>query len=435
MDEHVASLVGQKKSKDRFRLGKFAAQALKYGIMVIAATSVSAQVGEDFLSRTGPIPPYHSPQPQRYNLKWGNLTGRLTGSVVTEFNDNINLSENNPVADISFGPELGIGFLYPISDKNVLQVDFGLGYRWYLNSPDVSTFTLSPRTSSRIDYYIYHDEGRVNFHDTFSLQIDPVDFGALTASGGVNLANYRRFVNTAGVMADWRPARKWNFYVGYDYTIDRTLTSQFGNLDRDDHTFSSGVNYVATPRLTLGAFNSLSYSIYRQNVQNNGWNMTIGPRMSYKMTRFVDLEASMGYTTSSFGNNGSVTDQSNFSSYTFQVGIRHTINKRTSHAVRAGRNMGLGYGSNFTDTYNVQYSINWRATEGISLYGTAAYENFTVSNAGETADRLLFNLGTAYRLSRNWNLGVSYTFSTKQSNLFGNNYTQNRITLDLTRSF
>ncbi len=157
---------------------------LSLGIMATAATTAFGQVGEDFLSRTAPMPPYRSPQPQRYNLKWGKLTGRVHATVVAEFNDNVNLSSNNKVADISIGPEFGIGFLYPISERNVLQVDLEAGYRWYMKSKSVSTLTVSPKSISRLDYYIYFDEGRINFHDTFFAQTSAVDFGAVNGTAG-----------------------------------------------------------------------------------------------------------------------------------------------------------------------------------------------------------------------------------------------------------
>jgi hypothetical protein len=430
---------GSKQAANSCKTGSDAVRLLSLGlglgIMMTMTTTATAQVGEDFLSRTAPTPPYRSPQPHRYNLKWGDLTGRLTGTVVAEFNDNINLSDTNPVADISIGPEIGFGFLYPISERNVLQLDIGVGYRWYLKSPDVSSITISPRSSSRLDYYLYFDEGRVNFHDIFYVQISPVDFGALNGAGGVNLSKFQRFVNTAGVTSDWRPLKQWVFYAGYDYTIDRSLNSSFRDQDRDDHTFSSGVNHIVNSRLTIGAYSAFTYSTYKQDIQNDGWNFSIGPRVSYQLTKFVALEASAGWTTSDYFDNGTIADQSSFSSFTYQGGIRHTINKRTEHALRGGRSLGLGYGSNFTDTYNLQYSFRWLAAQGISIYGTAAYESLSVSNQGESAVRYLFNLGTGYQLSRRWNLGVNYAFSVKDSDRVGNDYTQNRITLDLTRQF
>lgn len=408
---------------------------LSLGIMATAATTAFGQVGEDFLSRTAPAPPYRSPQPQRYNLKWGKLTGRLHGTVVAEFNDNVNLSSSNPVADISIGPEIGIGFLYPISDRNVLQVDLEAGYRWYLKSKSVSTLTISPKSVSRLDYYIYFDEGRINFHDTFYAQTSAVDFGAVNGTGGVDLGAFRRFVNTAGVMGDWRPVKQWVFYAGYDYTIDRSLTSAFRNLDRDDHTFSSGVNYVANSRLTVGAYSAFTYSTYTQHVQNDGWNFTTGPRVSYQLTKFIALEASAGLTTSDYSDSGTVADTSNFNSVTYQAGIQHTINKNLKHALRGGRSLSLGYGSNFTDMFNLQYSFNWLVSQGITIYGTFAYEDFSVSNNGEHAQRYLFNIGTGYQLTRQWVLGVNYAYSLKDSDISGNEYQQNRLTLDLTRHF
>lgn len=408
---------------------------LTLGIMATAATTAFAQVGEDFLSRTSPSPPYRSPQPQRYNLKWGKLTGRLHASVVAEFNDNVNLSNNNRVADVGLGPEVGIGFLYPISERNVLQLDLEAGYRWWLKSKSVSTLTISPKSISRLDYYIYFDEGRINFHDTFFAQTSAVDFGAVNGTGGVNLGAFRRFINTAGVMGDWRPVKQWVFYAGYDYTIDRSLTSSFRSLDRDDHTFTSGVNYIANSRFTVGAYSSFTYSTYMQNVQNDGWNFTTGPRVAYQLSKFIALEASAGFTTSDYFNTGTIADNTAFNSVTYQVGIRHTINKELSHGLRGGRSLGVGYGSNYTDTFNVQYSFNWLVRQGISLYGTFAYEDFTVSNRGEEAQRYLFNLGTGYQITRQWMLGVNYAYALKDSDVVGNEYTQNRLILELKRQF
>jgi long-subunit fatty acid transport protein len=157
--------------------------------------------------------------------------------------------------------------------------------------------------------------------------------------------------------------------------------------------------------------------------------------VSYQLSKFITLEASAGMTLSDYSDSGTVADTSNFNSVTYQAGIQHTINKRLSHALRGGRSLSLGYGSNFTDMFNLQYSFKWLLSQGITLYGTAAYEDFSVSNGGEQAQRYLFNLGTSYQFTRQWVLGVNYAFSLKDSPIVTNEYQQNRLVLELTRHF
>ena len=64
------------------------------------------------------------------------------------------------------------------------------------------------------------------------------------------------------------------------------------------------------------------------------------------------------------------------------------------------------------------------------------YENVRESVLwGGTAERYLYYLGTSYQLTRKWGMGLAYTLSLKQSNFAVRDYTQNRLTLDLTRQF
>src|SRR5688572_32581432 len=92
-----------------------------------------------YIPRSQPYPSYYSAGPRDYNLKWGKVTGRLYGSVQAEFNDNINLSDVNAKSDISLAPLIGIGFMWPLSENNVLEFDIGVGYRAFLKHSELNT--------------------------------------------------------------------------------------------------------------------------------------------------------------------------------------------------------------------------------------------------------------------------------------------------------
>ena len=398
----------------------------------LASGAVHAQVDREFLPQTMPYPVYRTPERAHYNLKWGNLTGRFSLGVQSEFNDNINLSETNPIADISVGPRFGIGFLYPISKEHVLQFDIGMGYRWYLNNPSVSSINILP--NSVLSHTAYIGDVKLNFHDYLSAVSSPVEFGPFGRTG--NLVDFNRLVNTVGMNFDWQLDKDTALHGGYDYTIDRSLSSQFTNLDRDDHSFSLGINRRISPRTTVGLFSGYTMSYYRRDTQNDGTSFTVGPTWSHILSPFVTLHASAGFTSSEYDNSGTVFDPSNFGGVTFQFGAKHRINKHSSQDLRLARHVGLGFGSNFTDTWSAQYHYNTQFSARTVVNTTFAYEYLEASGfAGERANRFLWTLSSGWRLTRRWSLGAAYTLAIKDSDAAGGDYVQNRLTLDMNYHF
>jgi len=392
-----------------------------------------AQVEREYFARTPPYPVYQAPETARYNLKLGSLTARLSGNVQFEFSDNINLSDKNPRADLSIGPYAGLGFLWPVTRNHVLQLDLGIGYRWYLNSPDVSSIHIDPNT--HLDYTIYIDDVRVTFRDRFSIQVDPVSRPELNGATR-NVTKFRRLNNISGLAVDWQATKDWELFGGYDFTVDRSLTSDFKDIDREEHTWYAGVNYAVTPRVKVGVLGSYSITDYTQHVQNGAHSYSVGPTLVVKINKYLMATASVAYTVSEFDRTGSILDGSNFEGPTYQLGLQQVLTPRTSHHLRFAQALGLGIGSNFSETTLVQYGINTMLSKNVSLNGIMAYEHLSVSSgAGSESDRYLLYLGSGYQFSREWSAGVSYSFSFRDAVTPGFSYVQNRLTLDLTRRF
>jgi long-subunit fatty acid transport protein len=393
----------------------------------------AAQVDYSFLSQTAPLPRYQTPDPARYNLKWGTLSARLSASVQAEFNDNINLSQDHPKADLSIGPQVGVGFVFPISQANVLHLDFGLGYRWYLNSPSINSFNVVPSTI--LEHNLFVRDVHINFHDSLTVQVDPASRPELSGTQN-SLILFRRLVNRLGLMGDWRATQRLTFLAGYDYTFDRSLTSEYTQLDLSAHTFVAGFEYAITPRWNLGVHGTYTLTDYVQRYQNNSAGYTLGPVVTFHPNERVALTASVGYTLTQHDQTGLVTDRSEFTGITYQLGIQQKVNTRFTHDLRVGRSIDPGFGSNFTDVWDAQYGLHRRLTSAITLNVTLGYQIFAASGlGGEKANRYLGFAGTSYQVSRRWQIGLGYAFVRKDSDQAGRDYTQNRFTLDATRQF
>jgi hypothetical protein len=402
----------------------------------MAVAAVQGQVEREYFARTPAYPGYRSPETARYNLKLGKLTAQLTGNVQAEFNDNVNLSAHDAQADFSVGPYLGIGFLWPLTRNHVMQLDMGLGYRWYLQNPAANSISVSPNT--HLDYTILIGDVRLNLHDRFSIQVDPVSRGEISGQTG-QVTAFRRLVNASGLSADWQATKRLELYGGYDFTLDRSLTSQFKSVDHDEHGVHAGLNYSLSARVKAGLLGSCSLLEYAEPVQNNGSSWSVGPTISVKLSSFLTATASGAYTVSSFSHTGTIDDRSGFGGFSYQIGLHQVLNRRTSQSLRVGESVGLGLGSNFSETFVVQYGLNTALTKAISLNGIVAYEkvksSYSSLTLGERADRYLLYLGSGYQFTRYWSLGVSYSLALRDSALAGHDYLQNRLTLDLTRKF
>ncbi|MEW6158913.1 MAG: outer membrane beta-barrel protein [Verrucomicrobiota bacterium] len=395
--------------------------------------TVLAQSQRDFLMRTSPYPVFRAPESSNYNLRWGRLKGLFRASAQVEFNDNINLAEVNPESDIAFGPTLGIGFFWPMNQNNLMQFDVGVGYRWYLNHSELDSFTVLPNT--RWDYRMFLGQTQIDIHDNLSIQVDPISRAEISGSPG-GILNFKVLNNTAGIQADRKLYRDLGAVAGFDYTIVRSLTDQFTSLDRDDQTANAGLYYQVSPQWTVGVNGSVTSTDYLETVQNDGTSYSAGVHANYIATKFITVDLAAGYSSSSFETGGLIGDTSEFSGLTYSLSVQHRVNPRLNHNVRVSKSANLGFGNNFTDTLALQYGLMMRLSKRLNVNSTFSYESLDFSGPrGEVADRYLFYFGTGYQVAKNWMLGLGFAFAWKNSNLPGNDYQQNRLTIDVTRQF
>ena len=109
-----------------------------------------------------------------YNLMTGAIKYRISATLGFEYNDNVNLSENRPESDFIIHPQVTINALWPVTQLNTLRLDLGLGYAFYLDhsGQDTKGVLLAPGSQLALDIFV--GDFRINFHDRFSLQQDPI---------------------------------------------------------------------------------------------------------------------------------------------------------------------------------------------------------------------------------------------------------------------
>lgn len=414
-------------------------------LLWVVAAALPAHAAEgaandyNYIMQTQPWPVYQPLAPEHYNLKWGNMIARFDAGTQVELNDNIALSDQQREADISIMPGLGMGFLYPFTKENVMQLDVGIGYRWYLAHPKLNTWDLSSTMTphTRVNMLVLAGDFQFNFYDRVSLQTDPTTMAQLNGQNKAQLEMFRQLQNNCGVLAEWRPVRQIGMSASYDFGITRSINAHFTSLDMDAHTFAAGAYYMPSTKLGMGFNGSYTLEYYMEHIQNNGRIWTLGPFVTWEMSDFVTLEAAAGYTEGTYQLTGSILDSSNFSGITYQGSLRHRINRLMTQTLRGGHSLGLGYGSNFTEIWTAQHTLVWQIAAAVNLTQTVSWNGFKGSGnvLSDSGYQLLYYLGTGFQLTRQWSANVAYSFAYKNSDYAGQDYAQNRLVLDFRRKF
>ena len=401
-----------------------------------SADEARAQFNTAFPVRTYPTLPYTTPENKDYNLKLGPLTVALDARLRAEWSDNINLAQDDERDDLFIEPRMRFGFLYAPARNHSLNFDISVGYRFYLDNTDLNTFDVSP--NSALEYRLLVDDFQFRIYDRFGVDLDATSNPEFSEGDSDDPANndlleFRRFSNTIGLDATWQPTARFTTTAGYSYYLNRTISGTLERLDRDDHNFSLNASYEINNQWSAGAHGSFTTIDYLDNDivngQNDGYYYTVGPLVTFRPNQKLTFSGSFGYTMADYDENGMNGDTDDFQGMTWQVGVRHQMARNTSQDLRVGLSADPGVNSNYSEILRVQYGISTEISRGVVLSGGLGYDHLEASSAiGEEADRFLATLNTSFQITRQLNASLGYTFATKDSDVDGRDYLQNRVT-------
>lgn len=391
-----------------------------------------AQEVSELITTEMPFPPYVAVQDGHYGLRIGRLQVRYDLSVDNVFTDNRNLSSSDKQADYGVRPTLTFGLFYPVNDRQKIQMDVGLGYQWWANVTDQNRFYVAPR--SHLTYVVGVGDVDVSLSNNTASTSEASSrveiAGGAGASGGSNTdLAFNRIQNMTALGAAWRPGRM-GFSGNYTFLIDRSLTDQFLSLDQNRHTFGAAITYSVSAPITVGLAGNYSIYTYLEEIQNDGTGYSVSPTLAWRIRDNLSLDAAVGYGQTDFDRTGTITDDDNFAGVTYDVGLRHQINKRMNHSVRFSRGADPGLGSNFTDRFLLGYTLTAQVSPVVRPYLGFSYESAALSGQdGERAELFRVNVGAGYPIFRRATLGLNYNVTWRVADDALREYTENRVSL------
>lgn len=403
-----------------------------------------------------------------YNLLVGPIRFRVSATVGLEYNDNINVAERDKQDDFIFRPQVNFNALWPITQLNTLHLDLGLGYAFYVNHSQYNTNAILLAPNSQLAFDIFVGSFRINLHDRFSLEQDPV---AETAEPGVgNVADYGRFQNTAGVSVLW-DLNKAVLTLGYDHYTFIATNDDFDYLNRNSEQLTASLSVAATSTTGVGVESSYVFNYYDQSLLNDSDTFSIGAFIETQITSNVKVRLAGGYQAISFDNRdvflgpfipGTLTqgfidqafpggtldgdfirfrDNRDLNDYYLNFLISHRINAAITQRLSLGHESQLGVNSNYITLNYIRHTATWNIINKTLLSTEFFYEDaeesggFLNGGEGEHMHRYGGALSLGYQLTRHVTLGARYQYTQKDSDAVLRDYRQNRVSLDGTYSF
>lgn len=371
----------------------------------------------------------------KYNMALGPVHFGVAAGFGIEFNDNINLAPSNQkLSDIILRPSVTIDSTYAFSELNTLRFSLGASYAAYMEHSNYDTNGILISPNSILAFTMHVGPVAITLRDRFSYQEDPFDEPVLSG-----VAIYRRLENQVGVQADWAINEQWALTGGYDHYNLWTFDSEFNQLQHSVDTFYVRPSYNIAPAVKVGVDASASIVTFDENIQNNGDNYMVGPFVDIGLTQNTHIYAEGGYQIFKFDHTGLIDDNSNANTWYARVDIANRLSEAFSQRLSFSKSAEVGFGSNFYDLYHVEYAVDWKLTENLSLDPSLFYEHYTTSapegEIGEVADRFGASIGLRYILTPSITLGLDYRYIYKDSNLPDLDYRQNLVLLSVYYNF
>jgi hypothetical protein len=389
--------------------------------------------------------------PTDYNMKVGPVLLNFTGSVEGDYNDNIGLTNSGAKSDFLITPEVGIQAQWPVTETNTLNLSTSLGYTKYLIHPQFDTDHILVAPDSRLAFDIYTGDFKINIHDAFSYQQDPVDDAALT-----HIVNFDRFENIAGIGVLW-DLNKVILNLNYDHInfISTGLQTDTGanlsdpgalNYSADQISASAELHVSST---FISGIEAAASDRYYDDFSGDYTQLTAGPYFKVQITDHIKAQISGGYEYVDSPENGFTsivgTDVLGpgygggaHSTYYFDLTLDHEVNKYFLQRLSLGHDLELGLLAEESDVYYVNYNASWHINQHLNLAVNLGYSS--VDEFGGLISAADFDLFTAtvqanFPVTKSITGAVIYEFNDKMSDVDSQSYEQNRVGLLLTYHF
>ena len=354
-------------------------------------------------------------------------------SVNESYNDNIYATDGNETDDFITTLSTGIS-ANSVWGRHALSLSGGVSQMLYADNSDENRFDWNLGGAGRLDItrdtslnasarYAQLHEDRGDPNASTALSKEPIEYDLFTSSADLN-HRFNRITTKLGVA-----------YTNYDYKDATSLsgtTIDEDARDRDEYTETARVGYFVSPDTNVyveGRFDQRRYNQSSASSRDSdGWAALAGTE--FKITRLTQGNVYAGYQERDYKGAGLGSTQG----LAYGLDVKWFATPLTTVTLSGDSRVeettvaaASGY-----DRNSIAFNVDHELLRNLILSGGASYTNDDFNDDPRSDDVTGGHLGVKYLLNRNFDLGLNYNFTNRDSNAAGFDYTRNVIGLTLT---
>jgi hypothetical protein len=399
-------------------------------VMLMAGRLSAQDALRGFAAGSTTPPPLLQPESIPYTIKSGDFRLLFTPALLLDWNDNVYLSRDTPEGDFMLQPTLGLNMSYPITQRNLLQLNVNFGYQKYVNHNDLSTWYV--QSGSALSFDVFIKDFKINLHDQFSYVQDSSQEAAVANTGSYGTLN-----NSVGEVVTWdldglTPS------LGYDHQTLQSTTPQFNLQNHTTELIVGRAGFKLHPTVTAGFEGTAAFTSYDQALLNNNNAYSAGVYGDWQPGAHFHLQARGGYSIFQFQQTSGTIQSQNLDSWYAGLIATHQISKGVSYSLNAGHEVQLGIESDAIEEWYFTPAINWSIIRNWTFQTSLSYQHGNQGVAdrtgglAETYDWYNLGLGLDHRVTDRLSAALNYRLTLRSSSLPANAYTQNLLTIQLT---
>jgi hypothetical protein len=380
------------------------------------------------------------PPPEQPHL--GPVLYNLGASTSLTYSDNINSAEINPESDAISQIGINVRLEWQATERSDLRLNTDIGYLQYFKYRANDGVVIAP--GSTLDYALSWNDATLTFYNQTTYTRSVIAEPALA-----NVATLPQFGNTTGLLGEWDPGH-WTFQTSYSHMIN---LSNGGNdyLNSTSEEFYGRAGWRFARATQAGVEASGTLTSYQVASQSNNSSYSIGAYLDWQVKSWLQLTARGGPTFYNFYSQSQGVANSSLNSYYISFGINDQITDFLSQNLSVLRSiqLALNQGSSYVQQLGITYSLSWALTNHINLTATGAYDD---GNQPLVVDESVFGflipieatenyqaysgaLGAGWQFTDHLSAGLSYTYTRRDSNLSGRNYSDNSVSAQINYTF
>jgi hypothetical protein len=349
-----------------------------------------------------------------------------------DFRDNANLSENHPKADVllTVGPTIAGGIFLPFAGGEEFTLTLAATYTHSLTGVQGDSFG-APLAAALV-LPIYVAEWNVVLSDSFSYQDDPLD-----TTFAANRSQVSQYVNTASASAT-RQLGKFSATFAAQRTDDFYPSDP--TLEQTDYVFSFTPAYYL--REGYSVFVRTSYGINDLADitlrDSTGYSIDLG--LNGQITKSLNGTISLGWSHLDLeATRTNDVQRIDGVDATVSLSYTHPLRPNTTHSLSFFHSPGISLGlenSSIQQTTGINYTLSHRLNRFMTLAPSVGWTHLeSLSGSREIADIIVVGFRLERQFTKKLTGSFAYQFQTRSSNLSGQSYDVNDVTVNLNYTF